>query len=112
MRFGTGPDSILVPIRWYPTNKPFLGFPTVYNSHRYVESRDWPSFDLGTAGEVWGAARHRVPPSPVSIPSGDAPKGSREAWLGAYQVGDPLYPCGTMIGAYSREYSWAYDRVS
>jgi hypothetical protein len=97
MRFGSGPDAITCEVQYYRTNATESVGPTVYHSHIWdVDQKEWAAqIDEGHPGEIWGAARTGTANLLYQDQPGacDQTKGSQEAWLGEYKLGDPLYAC-------------------
>jgi hypothetical protein len=118
MRFGSGPGSIVIPVRWYRTILPPLPFPTVYNAHRWaLDTEDERAMiDRGQPGEVWGEQRRwvKIEDVPVNVAC-RAPKGSREAWLGSYIPGlSPLFGCpskNVLLADFNCDFSNDFLRV-
>jgi len=112
MRFGTGPQSFVWPVRWFFTSRDFNPIPNVYWSHNWTEQQSRPWWDTGEVGEVYGEQRLWVNGAPPPPAPGNGPHGDQAAWDGGL-AGPRFDECGIYppddTGAYDRSYSWAYD---
>lgn len=112
MRFGTGPNSFVWPVRWYKTDKPYIPFPNVYNSKDWAPTpRD--DEDDGQAGEINGEAHRYRKGDPPPCPNPGTFKGDAAAWAGAIDGKPRFTPCCVYPepeeGAYDYGYDWGYD---
>jgi hypothetical protein len=110
MRIGTGAQEQVIGIRWHKATRPPLPFPTIYNSHWWLEQRDWLSDDFGYQGELFGARRRITPYTDApAYPGFPLPYGEPRLWLGNILESDPRHAFSYPMGAYSRDYNFAYD---
>jgi len=86
MRIGTGPDSQVIRIRWFFTDRKPLGTHTAYGSLNW---RGRPKLDLGQPGEVPGSLFQWVTGKkpPDLLPGG--PFGDAKAWAGLSTADSP-----------------------